>query len=573
MGFVPKLVALLAPPAGYTVLERFTMPTSNGPRTAIAVTTESGKVLQSLYTLMLKTIAMQVWYLAVLAIIAVVARKNRSRNINVANVIIWNAQASPLDVVKQMISYFLYISAYAVMWAALAAVAWAASIAVSLLVSPDLILGNAAPVSVDSIYVPPLPPLGDTGAVTMRINALSLPSDLRAIGLADNISTNANVQVGLPQISTDLGGNTVYQVDYAYSITDVDFGLQHAAGLTLTVEGSCVTEYGWYNGSTRDGTDVYHLFGNESDIGTASVLDGGPPLGKYFLPPGPPSGGANISYAILISSVGRKSFDAGTDPWYLTEPLLNDTFKAIAQVKPGRPPLSCWQTDIWSYNGQSRSINQLDELGVLPPALVTIFQRFLSLPRILNLAQALGTFALKSAGGSLGYYFDAQNANLHDDLQRLVIGAYAATVNTLEETIKFSPQYSDVGNLVVGNDSQFLPGLADFVIYSPDVSALSIPMLIVVPIIAAVLLGLVFLLTTGFPCYAPPWGYVNALKASIVYSSLDSHQDPVQDNWVRKGATPFYKTDGEGKTEHEAKVRPKFNRGTRALSWEGPKPA
>lgn len=192
----------------------------------------------------------------------------------------------------------------------------------------------------------------------------------------------------------------------------------------------------------------------------------------------------------------------------------------------------------------------------------------MSVPRIVNLGQALGTTALKSATGSQGYYFDAEASNLHDDLQRLVLGAYEATKNTLQEITRISQEYSDITNLVIDVHGNTLPGIDEFVIFTGDAMALSIPMLIAVPIIAVLLLALNFLLTTGFPCYAWPWGYVDAFRAAIIYSALDN--DPKNDRWDRSTPAPIYKAPDEENKKvavDGALVRPAFDPRSRHLSW------
>ncbi|KUJ08828.1 uncharacterized protein LY89DRAFT_741665 [Mollisia scopiformis] len=572
---IQDVLSLVAPSSVYTVLQRFTMPTAAGPKAVIALTFESSKILQSLYTLMLKMIVIQIWYLIVLIGISLSAspKKQRSHNISIANVIIWNAQAAPLDIVKLMFGYIAHISLYALTWTVLAAFAWAASIALSLLVSPDLIIGMAAPVAADAIYVPEYSPYKNTSSYSLRVEQISTPANLRAIGLADNLTTSANVSVGTPTTSVDGYGETIYQLDYSYQLSDVDFGLQHASGLLLAVNGSCITDYTWFAAKVDNPfivTDVYVLFGNDSNTGNASTADGGPPLATFYLDPAGPQApiGSNISYAIIISSLGRKSFTPSSDPWYQTAQLPDDPAGAGYIVSRGKPVLSCWQTDIWSYGNESRSINDLEQLGVLPHSLVLIFQHFLSVPRIFNLAQSLGTTALKSATGSQGYYFDAQTSNIHDDLQRLVLGAYEATKNTLQETTKFSRQYTDISNLVLDDNGNVLPGTDEFVIYTGEAAALSIPMLIAVPIIAVLLLALNFLLTTSLPCYALPWGYVDALRAAVIYSALDN--DPNNDLWDRSTPAPIYKVDPSKKgIVHEAHVRPGYNPDKRTLSWLG----
>jgi hypothetical protein len=285
-----------------------------------------------------------------------------------------------------------------------------------------LIINLSAPVTGSSIYVPD-DSLGVIGSYALRLNQITTPANLRAIGGADNLTANANVSVSSSSPTTDASGNIVYTVDYGYTISDVDFGLQNASGLLLSVTGSCFTDYTWYNDTVINSgilEDVYLLFGSNNRSQVVSTADGGPPLAFFELPSDPPIG-SNASYAIIISSLERKSFTEGIDPWYATVALSGDPYGAEYQVASKRPVLNCWQNDIWSYHGNSSSIDDLEYLGALPLSLVNLFQRFLSEPRIINLAQALGTTALKSATGSQGYYFDAQSSSLKDGKSYLVI--------------------------------------------------------------------------------------------------------------------------------------------------------
>lgn len=419
---VSDVLALIAPNPTYTLLKKFNVPTGRGLRAAVAVTFESSKTITSLYTLLLKMIGLEIWYMVVLLVVALSAKKVRSHNVSIANVIVWNAQSSPLNIIQLMFGYITHTPQYALMWMALAGLAWASSTALSLLATRDLIINLSAPVTGSSIYVPD-DSLGALGSYALRLNQITTPANLRAIGGADNLTANANVSVSASSPTTDAFGNIAYTVDYGYTVSDVDFGLQNASGLLLSVTGSCFTDYTWYDGNiTQPGIyeDIYLLFGSQNDSLAVTTSDGGPPLAFFVLPPEPPIG-SNASYAIIISSLYRKSFTEGIDPWYATMPLAGDPYKAEYQVAPQRPVLNCWQNDIWSYQGNSSSISDLEYLGALPLSLVTLFQRFLSEPRIIDLGEALGTTALKSATGTQGYYFDAQSSSLHNGRSYLVV--------------------------------------------------------------------------------------------------------------------------------------------------------
>jgi hypothetical protein len=128
-----------------------------------------------------------------------------------------------------------------------------------------------------------------SNSYNLRLSQILTPANVRAIGAADNLTTSSNVTVGVPITSTTTFQGSevdVYQLDYSYSVSDVDFGLQNAHGLLLTVDGSCFTDYTWYNRTVVDGPntiDVYNIFGS-SNTSNVSTADGGPPIATCSWP-------------------------------------------------------------------------------------------------------------------------------------------------------------------------------------------------------------------------------------------------------------------------------------------------
>src|SRR5437773_1436952 len=113
--------------------------------------------------------------------------------------------------------------------------------------APYIIISNAAPVAPSAIYVPDLPATAQN-AYLAKSYALEVPSALRAAGSVQvaNMSTRAEVSVDQPELLQDLGGGeAIIRMGYRYSLTGADLGLQYYPKLTLRVEGSCTTEYGW----------------------------------------------------------------------------------------------------------------------------------------------------------------------------------------------------------------------------------------------------------------------------------------------------------------------------------------
>jgi hypothetical protein len=213
-------------------------------------------------------------------------------------------------------------------------------------------------------------------------------------------------------------------------------------------------------------------------------------------------------------------------------------------------------------DGARKSTLDIKNVGDLPAGLIDVLGNALNTPSIFKLTQALGGSALKSAQTSLGPYFDASTASIHSDITRLVLGAYFATRNTLVETTLFDDDFDDISNLAFDQTTkQFKDGVADFVIYGSGFAALSVKVLIIIPVITVLLFVSVSLLTDN-PFKPFPWAYVNALKAPVLYSSLDNETFKVDssDKWKRRSATPHYSEKNQ-----LALVRPKYDRGT--FSW------
>jgi len=163
-------------------------------------------------------------------------------------------------------------------------------------------------------------------------------------------------------------------------------------------------------------------------------------------------------------------------------------------VYAGRPALSCWQNDIWSYRGQNSTITGLNSTALpgldLSLGVQSILTNFLSTPKIFTLGVVLGGSALQSASTELENVFNASSSSMEADLSRLVFASYIATVNTLTDTTLF-PESRGVLNDVTTNPQSYV-GVGGFVIWSNDVIALSVSALIIIPTVT-VALWLIFI--------------------------------------------------------------------------------
>lgn len=551
----------------YVLMKRFQMPTEGGSRAAIAVTAKASKIVLSFYTLMVSVTILQLWYLFVLAGIALAYRsKKLTRNHAVANVTIWNSQASPLSIVKAMFDYRSHIPKYASLWALAAFVAWAGALALSLLISRYLILGTAGPVKQTSIYFPTRP-TEELSLNVARWHALKAPQYLRAIA-----SLEPHLLAGGDKLASFTSkfdavkmksrhwrelDDTMYEANYSYTITGTDFGLQHLSNLAVDVEGSCRTEYSWYKGwDNEEKEDVYEIFGKNR---TATRMTERPFASTYS--GGACNGKARCHFAVVVNTLLRPSFTAqANDPWYLTEAGSNRTSVPF-RVKRGRPPLSCWEDSYISYDGgEKKRIRKIRELNAIPRGLGEVFANTVTPPVVALLTQNLGPSSLKSALTSGSTLIDAGSATIDGDLERITLGAYVYTKNALAEMTQFDRQWEkDIPNLAYNyTANKYKEGVADFVIYGSNVAALDLSVLVLVPALALILFLTVTLLTEN-PFKPMPWAYVNALKAPVLYSSLDAgtFDDLSQGKWRRKSTAPHY-----AEKKELTLMRPKYEGGT-----------
>ncbi|OQU98257.1 hypothetical protein CLAIMM_04069 [Cladophialophora immunda] len=559
----------------YHLWRRFSMPTIHGSRDAIAVPSDVANQLNSAYTFMVQLIIIDFWVILILAgVVLFLGKEKHSHNSGVIATGIWNAKDSPSVIFKLTGSYFFKIKdrrrVHLFWWTLIAGAFVVAIYAIPIKVAPYIIIDNAAPVAATSIYVPSLSGPDDEKN-SVQINALEAPSAFRAAGsvLVANSTGRTHVSVDPPETIQDLGdGEAVVRVGYSYNITGLDFGLQHYPDLVLSVQGSCQTDYSWLLAESVDDSNIirdeYLLF-NDPNMGTQNVsfYDSARPLGYFFLGALSPTGpAANFTWGALVSSVQRESITAGTDPWYLTVPDGGSDVGFI--VKGGRPALSCWQNDVWSYRGHQSTAVALDSTSLpgleLSLGLQTVLARFLSAPKIVNVATRLGASALVSTDTSLGEKFDAGSSSFRDDLERLVFASYIATMNTLTDTTLFSTNNYGISNVATGSDGKPSPGVDAFVIWSSNVSTLSILALIIIPVMTVTMKLIVWVLT-DLPF---SWYRIQALQATVLYSCLHEKATGNADvECNRKDDRPWVK-----RGDHEQGVfRPRFDRESRTLSW------
>ncbi|KAE8449596.1 hypothetical protein EG329_007926 [Mollisiaceae sp. DMI_Dod_QoI] len=553
----------------YILLKRFRFPIGNTTRDAIAVSSSSGLTLVSLYTLMVKVAIGQIWTAIVFLGAAYFIRKNPTCNRAAATAGVYNASASQTSVIMLLISYLKPMGGeiwYPILWAVLAVLAIAGTSAASILIPKLLVIGHAAPVNPSAVYYPgnllndeALP----NNTTLARAFALTVPYFLRAAGQGE--LTPRNSIVVEQENSTD---PNFVRINYNYNVTAAEFGLQHAPGLIFYANGSCYTEYGWLTNSTETGgisTDTYSRWNDSSKQVKVSGNDGGPPFAIFagnsqITNPGI----GNVSYSIVASSAGRPSYTASNDPWYLTT-LFNNTFNNQIGldflVESGRPALSCWESDIFTYQGKKADEFSLTTFNlapfaspnnVTPPFLTDVIQSLMTYPIIVQVGIGLGRSNLKSATSSaLGHAFNAGTSSIFQDLEFLVMASYVATKNMFVETTRFPltgrDDIPDVARTPTtdssfNNSNPLRNGTGDFVITDPGIATLSIQVLIAIPVAMAAAVGAVFLLK-----YLPSqWRVSHALNATVLYSHLHEREEEKvgkDENWNREGTVAFCPND------------------------------
>jgi hypothetical protein len=485
------------------------MPWSSGTHDAIAVPTTVGHELTSAYTFLLDHIVLLVWSLIVISGLLVYITIHKARHPHdPLSRALWAKRASPYSILKLTVKH-LWRSKnrewWILLWLFLALGFLVMKYTIPILFAHYIIIDNAAPVAAQAIFVPSyngeLANANDAKQL-LDIFALELPAAFRAVGNIDSVNSTiyptSLITVDQPEIlpPNSSTGDPNQRINYNYVVTGQDFGLQNYPDLILNVEGSCVTEYSWYSftgsppGDPGLTGDFYELYGNKSQLQFAAD-DSHYPYAQFFVSTESSGPASNRTWAALISSANRLSYWSSNDPWYSTVQFTpNNAQAANYAVKTGRPALSCWQNDVWSYRGSNSSVADLTSTALpgleLPPPLQNIFAYYLGGPVVPSLGLKLSTSALQSASTSFDNVFNASSSSLYNDLQRLVFASYIATVNTLTETTLYAAPNS-VANEVLDANGQPSFGVDEFVIWSTDVATLSVKALIIIPVLTFVL--------------------------------------------------------------------------------------
>ncbi|KAH8885293.1 hypothetical protein GQ53DRAFT_365477 [Thozetella sp. PMI_491] len=493
------------PPSTYELGRLFWMPMEGGSQRAFSVSSYVAYYLISVYTILVTTMVVTLWCLVFACFLYLRLRQNKQ---NATTTALWNKRYSIVESLLELLQYNKannkrWKQAWFAPTLAVVLTFLAGHIALSILVPSIILIDRAAPVNPNSVVVPnnKLAKDGDARRKTQVFTA-DTPAIQRAVGSAQVAppTVQSMTSVTMTSLGNNSNGEVMNRYEYSYSISGRDMGLQNFPTLMLAVTGACITEYGWLNSTNQTlELDWYNSFGNTSnpmDSPFGPAIDGDVPVAYFY--PGPYENftlwETNMTWAAYISSAYRYSYFPGTDPFYLTEQINeydpNDLSIFPYAVKAGRPVLSCWEQNLWSY-GDHTSNNTLQVnsdtlpgLG-LPHSIQLIFARYLGIPKIVSVGGLLYLSSLQSGSRfSLGSTFDASQSSMLEDLKRLVLTAYIATTNMLTDTTLYADVSPTLDNMATDKDGAVLDGVGDFVVWTGDVAALSLKYIILIPSLA-----------------------------------------------------------------------------------------
>ncbi|KAK4216231.1 hypothetical protein QBC37DRAFT_338224, partial [Rhypophila decipiens] len=502
------------PPDTYLLWTKFKFPDpSLGPVTAFAVPTPIYRYIQNGYALLSTIMVVNLWAIVmVFGIYMQLTTTKTASRVNGMAMSLWNTKDAPR---QSAIATLLYVRKKWNKWwyypfISILAGAWVASLAAGIFLPSRIFLGNAAPVNPLSIYVPTVSSLELSIAETFSKYALEGGGYMRAAAaaLVASDEIRAKVMVSQPAVEgtwnnekrSGIVNETIQRIDYGYNITGTDLGLQHIPQLILTVTGSCATDYTWLNMSRSTSGQINQVVYNEDvyncpwllkeEIVANSINSPGPSATFCVQDPDTATNKGNVSWGVVISSVDQVSIATGQDPWYMTSSSLDERNGNLTRVLPGRPALSCWQDDLWSYKGESTDVTNLQ--SILPPntisdATADILAHNLGGPVVESLGGHIGTAALQSYRGTVNRLFNAGESSMYSDLSALILGAYIATINNLADTALHRDHQSintpDIRNLAreKDDDSKTRPDVGQFIVFSDQVASLSLTLVILIP--------------------------------------------------------------------------------------------
>ncbi|KAL7268163.1 hypothetical protein RUND412_009224, partial [Rhizina undulata] len=521
-----------ASPGSYVLFKTFNMPDPYGGIKAVAVSQTTGNYVTALYGIMITAIFATFWTLLVTIALMLPCpsgeltdeeRKEQRTNDHQAMHVVLKSCPADYKTSWLMLPIFktrfkprsrdLFIAIYSFIFIFFATAIYCGGILGGTLYPARLSIGHSAPVnaSADLLFFTSLSELSAGSLETARITGVQAPSALRALGNVDaaQVVWKDIVRTEAYDIPAD---NSTYADDrgtfftYAYTISGVDLGLQHAGDLSLTVNGTCQTKYEWLMPLPYDNSnisDYYILWPDEVGNLTTGVNTGPTrppfPVAAFYVDTTPKfvnSTGDITKYAIMYGTAHRHSVTASTDPWFATE-LLPSTeapysYNEKYWVRDRRPPLACSEYSGWTYKGHHSRTADLSLIPGLPvpQVLLDVIEDNMATPILYQIGIILQQAALLSRFTYTNRVIDAGSSNLANDMQRLAWAAYVFTRNMIVDTTAAPAQRSQIDNVFLDANGSLREGSGEFVVTSSDVATISLNVLIGVPIF---LVGLLIL--------------------------------------------------------------------------------
>ncbi|KAK4465315.1 hypothetical protein QBC42DRAFT_313490 [Cladorrhinum samala] len=543
----------------YRLLVPFYMPTEDGRVWSIALSDRSGLIFTTGVAMILTIIFSYAWITVAAGAVLFDGGKKLPRYAGLLAV--WNA-GDPWEACKVMCRYTYdcvrtdknrigrqRIINWGNFWfgcltSVIALLVAAGNYAVSIYIPERIQIGNVAPVNPSVLYYPAAPQPNNNQMILEQF-AIKVPAVMRALSSAtisrdELLKDRVNITASAPQPAAQQGDQAL-SLDYSFSLTGVDFGLQHVPHLNLNIQGSCTTEYSWLGESTATNetyflwntpTNTLTVFSDETSIRSA-------PVGSFVLHPQggtQASGSGNISYAVVVGSANRGSLNEGSDPWYATEPRPSDAPEAEHDakfwVRRRRPVLSCWEQRTWKYKDvistNFPALNRSTHPDLAAP-LYSVLRNALGRPMIVTVGIHAGDSALLCRTTSSRGVVDANRCSIRNDMERLILASYVAT----QQIFTDSTLFRDVGgypNVYNGQDAVLDPGADGFVLYTTNVQTFKMAYIITIATLLVVFFfgRLIAVRVVKWLGKDNIWNEMELLSASQLFRHLDPRQFSMQ---------------------------------------------
>jgi hypothetical protein len=475
------------PRNSYYLWRIFVFPTDHGSVPAVAIPSSWRESVTGLYSSMVGIIFIGIWVL----IIAIIHRRHKGRAPiyrvafhEEARFLKFRAWVFDPNWPKRRSSWG---------WMAAVFIVWITNMGIGPALVSQLVLGEGAPANGNKLFFPQEWSNISVPNNVQKQNNILKPSVLRALSITELGIPDAVDRVQLNQLNLGqrADGQQILQFDYSYNLSARDFGMQHFSNLGFTVQGSCYTEYGWLQGGGKH--NAYFLWNNQTNPWrniTLSQQQLAVPRALFYSGDSSSIGveqyiASNQTYAVLVSTAGKYSFTPSTDPWYLTDADPTHS-KPVAD---DRPPLSCWEINAWTW-GDTEIGDTWDFIYnkpnlAIPTIVRDVLYSALWQPGIISTGQNLDTINLAVADQDLLQSFDAGSGSIFKDLHRLLVTTFIWNTNIFFDMTLYNASTGyGIQNLILLQDRA---AVADFIVYTPDATAMSLVFIIVVPCLVALI--------------------------------------------------------------------------------------